>query len=732
MSQKSKQTAKQAAKENIKQSEKTNEKPLNDLTRSDLYFNRELSWLEFNDRVLEEAHYKDNPLFERLKFLSISASNLDEFFMVRVSGIMDLIEAEFTGVDASGLSPMQQMAKIADRIHSMVYRQYNILNRSILPQLEKENIFFKDYQLLNNQQKEFVRNYFESTLYPILTPMAIDQSRPFPLLSNKSLNIIVELDNIEDELFAVVQVPSVLPRFIELPFSDAKEYIFLEDMIKPFISKLFQGHTVLSGYAFRITRNSDLAFDEEDTEDLLNEIEKSIKRRKWGDPVRIEIEKDMVKSSRGFLETSLLLDDRDIYEISGPLDLTVFMSFAGLKGFEHLKNTPLAPIANVDFIDRDIFERIREGDVLVHHPYESFDCVVNYVRTAANDPQVLAIKQTLYRVSGNSPIVNALIQAAENGKQVTVLVELKARFDEENNIIWAKKLEKSGCHVIYGLVGLKTHCKLCLVVRKEEDGIRRYVHFGTGNYNDSTAKIYTDLGLFTCKEAFGQDASALFNVLTGYSIHLNWNKIAVAPVSLRDMFNKHIENEIRNAHDGKPAAIVAKMNSLVDPQIIQLLYKASQAGVIITLIVRGICCLKPGIPGVSETIEVVSIVDRFLEHSRIFMFENAGNPIAFLSSADWMPRNLDKRVEVAFPIEDKTLLQRIKDMLDLTLSDTMKLRVLHTDGSYTKVDRRGKKSISSQLAFYEQAKEVYNNAVEIPIEETFRPIFHNNSDIIEE
>jgi polyphosphate kinase len=649
---------------------------------------------------------------------------MDEFFMVRVSGLMDQQAAEFTGRDPAGLTAGEQLSAISDRVHQMVQKEYNCLNRSILPALEKEKIFFMDYKELRKEQKDYVLNYFDSTLYPILTPMAIDQSRPFPLLSNKSLNIIVELDDRSQEMYAVVQVPSVVSRCLELSnggSENKKEYIFIEDIIKQFIHKLFNGHKVLNAYTFRITRNSDLTIDEEDTEDLLGEIERSIKRRKWGEPVRLEIERNISGAIRLFLETALELSDRDIYEISGPLDLTVCMKLAVIKGFDHLKNLPLDPVPSVDFYERDLFEAIREKDILLHHPYESFDAVVNFVKTASNDPDVLAIKQTLYRVSGNSPIVNALIQAAENGKQVTVLVELKARFDEENNIIWAKKLEKSGCHVVYGLVGLKTHCKLCLVVRRDEDGIRRYIHLGTGNYNDSTAKIYTDMGYFTCKETFGHDISGLFNVLTGYSMNLTWNKIAVAPISLRELFMKYISSEMKNANSGKPARIIAKMNSLVDTGIIQALYKASMAGVKIILVVRGICCLRPDIGGISENIQVVSIVDRFLEHSRIFYFENMGEPKIFLSSADWMPRNLDKRVEIAFPIEDQALKEKIFEMFKVTVNDTVKLRKLDTDGKYHKVDRRGKENVHSQLYFHKDALERFNAVIDIPVEEKFRP-----------
>lgn len=696
-----------------------------DLSNPDLYINRELSWLEFNNRVLEEAQDKSNPILERLKFLAITASNMDEFFMVRVSGLMDQVVAEFNKKDPSGMTPIEQLSAISEKVHSMVQKQYTCLNRSILPQLENNSLHFVKYQNLSKTQKDFVKEYFKSTIYPVITPMAIDQSRPFPLLANKSLNFIVEM-NTEDKLYAVVQVPAVIPRIIELPSeNDTRQFIFLENIIHQFINQLFTGNKVKSAYTFRITRNSDLTIDEEESEDLLIEIEKSIKRRKWGEPVRLEVDKNICKDSYSFLKEKLELDEEDIYLINGPIDLTVWFSIAALDKCASLCDEPFPPQPVYEFINSDIFEKIKEKDILVHHPYDSFDAVVKYVRTAANDPQVLAIKQTLYRVSGNSPIISALIQAAENGKQVTVLVELKARFDEENNIIWARKLEKSGCHVVYGLVGLKTHCKICLVVRKEEDGIHRYVHLGTGNYNDKTAKTYTDLGLFTCKESFGADISSLFNVLTGYSQVSTWKKISVAPTTLRKMFMNYIETEEKNALEGRPAKIIAKMNSLVDVNIIQALYKASIAGVEIKLIIRGICCLKSGIKDISENISVISIVDRFLEHSRIYYFENNGEPKIFLSSADWMPRNLDRRVEVAFPIENKDLKEEIKEILDITLNDTVKVRIQQPDGSYIRVDKRGKEIIHSQDIFYRRCCEKIKKLLsEEKNTEIFKPVYN--------
>lgn len=694
---------------------------------SKYYINRELSWLEFNERVLEESYDKTSPLLERLKFLAITASNMDEFFMVRVSGILDQVEAGYTKRDPSGSLPKEQLHDISERVHKMVNKQYNCLLRSILPQLEKENLKFVTFDELNSEQKKYAEDYFNDTLYPILTPMAIDQSRPFPLLANKSLNIILQLDELEDELYAVVQIPIVVPRIFEVkPSAEGiREFIFTEDIIKKFAGKLFEGHTIKEAYMFRITRNSDLTIDEEDAEDLLVEIEKSIKRRKWGEPVRLEIDKDIDKNLENVLINFLELEEEDIYRISGPIDLTVWFSFCSIDGYDKLKDLLMPPQKVVELEDKeDYFEIIKQKDILIHHPYQSFEYVVDFIKKASVDPQVLAIKQTLYRVSGNSPIVAALIQAAENGKQVTVLVELKARFDEENNILWAKKLEKAGCHVVYGLVGLKTHCKAVLVVRKENDGIRRYVHLATGNYNDKTAKTYTDIGMFTCKETFGSDISALFNVLTGYSQPPQWKEIAVAPTSLRTTFLKLLNNETALAAHGGQGRIIAKMNSLVDTELIEALYRASAAGVKIDLIVRGICCLRSGIKGISENINVISIVGRFLEHSRIYYFENGGNPKIFLSSADWMNRNLDRRIEVLFPIHQQDLKQRIIQILNITLSDTVKARIQKSDGTYERVDKRGKEHINSQNVFYEMAVEAAKKGEQVDETKIFQPIYH--------
>ncbi len=696
-----------------------------DLNNKEYYYNRELSWLEFNTRVLEEALDKSHPLIERFNFLAITASNMDEFFMVRVAG---LVTQEFSGstkTDPAGMTASDQIKAISDKVHNIVQRQYNCLHRTLMPLLEENNIEFLPFGSLNKEQKDYVKTYFNTTLYPILTPMAIDNSRPFPLLSNKSLNIIVELSNEnKEEKFAVVQVPSVVSRIVKLPSEKGKcQLIFLEEIVRAYINKLFNANDVLSAYCFRVTRDADLEIDEEDSHDLLVEIEDSIKQRKWGAPVRLEVDKNICKDSFDFLTEQLEIKDHEVYMIPDVIDLTVWFSLAGIVNRPDLCNIPMPPVPVKEFEDRDMFNVIKEKDVLMHHPYQSFDPVVNFVKFAAKDSNVLAIKQTLYRVSSNSPIIKALIEAAENGKQVTVLVELKARFDEENNINWAKKLEKAGCHVIYGLVGLKTHCKLCLVVRREEEGIVRYCHLGTGNYNDKTAKLYTDMGLFTCKETIGSDVSAIFNCLSGYSKYPNWNKISAAPTDLREMFVKNIEREEKNALEGKPAKIIAKMNSLVDTGIIKALYRASMAGVKIELIVRGICCLKTGIPTVSDNITVRSIVGRFLEHSRIYYFENNGTPKIYLASADWMNRNLDRRVEVAFPVENENLKKKVMDIIDITLKDNIKAKIQQPDGSYKPVDKRGAKELlSSQMEFYRLAKEEYVDFKKSKEDEIFVPV----------
>ena len=678
----------------------------------ELYTNRELSWILFNKRVLSEARDKQIPLFERLKFLSITASNLDEFFMVRVASLKDMVNAKYTKKDIAGLTAAQQLDKLNVVTHELVAQQYSTYNRSLLPLLKANGLtVVEKHEQLSKDQAEYVDAYFDENVYPVLTPMAVDSSRPFPLIRNKSLNIGALLSKRKEkgELeFATVQVPSVLARIVPIPAGDngGKAVILLEEVIERNISRLFLNYDVVCSHPFRIMRNADLTIDEDEAEDLLKEIEKQLKKRQWGQAIRLEVEAGMDKRLLRIIKDELSIEEEDIYHIDGPLDLTFLMKMYGLEGFEHLKEEKYVPQPVPEFMEEgSVFDKIRQGDILLHHPFQTFAPVVQFIREAARDPEVLAIKQTLYRVSGNSPIIAALAQAAENGKQVSVLVELKARFDEENNIVWARKLEKAGCHVIYGLVGLKTHSKITLVVRREEDGIRRYVHLGTGNYNDATAKLYTDIGMMTCSEAIGEDATAVFNMLSGYSEPLSWNKLSLAPLWLKDKFLYLIGREVKNVRAGETGHIIAKMNSLCDQDIIAALYEASAAGVKIELIVRGICSLKVGIPGVSENISVRSIVGTFLEHSRIFYFENAGKSEVYCGSADWMPRNLERRVEILFPVEDPKLKEKVLRILDVQLRDTVKAHLLQPDGSYEKVDRRGKETFNSQVAFCVEAME---------------------------
>ncbi|MEE3467095.1 MAG: RNA degradosome polyphosphate kinase [Eubacterium sp.] len=678
----------------------------NELTDSEKFTNRELSWLDFDDRILSEARDASIPLMERLKFLSITSSNLDEFFMVRVASLKDQVNAGYKGLDIAGLTAREQIEAILSYTHDFVERQYSTYNRSFLPLLKSNGLkiisYFED---LNEEQSEYVDKYFRSEVFPVLTPMAVDSSRPFPLIRNKYLNIgalLQDKQNKNNVDFATVQVPSGLPRVVTIPTDEdgCSTVILLEQIIEKNIHRLFSGYKVLCATPYRVMRNADLPFDEDEAADLLIEIEKQLKRRQWGEPIRLEVEADIDKQLLKLLKRELPINEESIYRIRGPLDLTFLMKVYNLDGFDHLKEKPFTPQQPKYLVpDIDLFEQIRDHDILLHHPYETFDPVVRFIRQASQDPDVLAIKQTLYRVSSHSPIIASLADAAENGKQVSVLVELKARFDEENNIVWARKLEEAGCHVIYGLVGLKTHSKITLVVRREEDGIRRYVHLGTGNYNDTTAKLYTDMGLLTCKRAYGEDATAVFNMLSGYSEPLGWNKLTLAPQWLRDKFLKLIEREAENAIKGRPSHIIAKMNSLCDKEVIEALYDASEKGVEIDLIIRGICCLKAGIPGLSENIHVRSIVGTFLEHSRIFYFENNGAPEIYMGSADWMPRNLDKRVEILFPVEDPVLKDDVIDILQIQLSDTKKARIMQPDGHYEKIDMRGKKAIGAQETF---------------------------------
>ena len=680
------------------------------MTQNERFTNRELSWLAFNKRVLSEAKDNHLPLMERLKFLSITASNLDEFFMVRVASLKDQVNAGYTKKDIAGMTSKEQIDAILKETHKFTTAQYNTYNRSFLPSLKKNGLkIVTEFEKLTEEQADYVDNYFQKEVFPVLTPMAVDSSRPFPLIRNRSLNIGALLMDKKKKGtidFATVQVPSVLPRVVTIPIDgdNCTTVILLEQIIEKNIQKLFLNYRVLCQAPFRVMRNADLSIDEDEAADLLIEIEKQLKKRQWGEAIRLEVEDNIDKRLLKTLRKEFNLSEDAIFKINGPLDLTFLMKVYDIEGFDHLKEPKYIP-QQPKMLDasRDLFEQIREHDILLHHPYETFDPVVNFVKKAASDPNVLAIKQTLYRVSSHSPIIASLAQAAENGKQVSVLVELKARFDEENNIVWAKKLEKAGCHVIYGLVGLKTHSKITLVVRKEEDEIRRYVHLGTGNYNDSTAKLYTDMGMFTSKTRYGEDATAVFNMLSGYSEPSTWNKLVIAPIWLRKKFLSLIQRETRNARAGREARIVAKMNSLCDQGIIAALYEASAVGVKIDLVVRGICCLKTGIPGISENIHVRSIVGNFLEHSRIFYFYNDGFEDVYMGSADWMPRNLDKRVEILFPVEDPILQEEIYHILHMQLSDTKKAHLLMPDGHYVKVDQRGKTPLNSQLYFCEEA-----------------------------
>ena len=640
--------------------------------KPEYYVNRELSWLKFDERVLSEARDKNLPLFERLKFLSITSSNLDEFFMVRVASLKDQVHAGYKKKDIAGMSSEEQLKEISTQTHELVRVQYSTFNRSVLPALEKVGLHLvAEHENLNDKQAEFVDRYFEDNVYPVLTPMAMDSSRPFPLIRNKTLNIgalIAKKNNkkhTKELEFATVQVPSVLPRIVEIPSVKKGErtVILLEEIIERNIGKLFLSNDVVCAHPYRIMRNADLTIDEDEAEDLLVEIQKQLKKRQWGEVIRLEAEEKMDKRLLDILKKEFEIKDADIYNIPGPLDLTMLMKVYGLDGFDEYKSPKYTPAPVPQFQnDKDIFEVIREGDVFLHHPYMSFDPVVDFVRQAAKDPGVLAIKQTLYRVSCHSPIIAALAQAAENGK-------------------------------------------ITLVVRREETGIRRYVHLATGNYNDSTAKLYTDCGIFTCDERFGEDATAVFNMLSGYSEPKKWNRLIVAPIWMKNRFVQMIEREAEHAKQGKPAEITAKMNSLCDPAIIAALYYASSCGVQINLLVRGICCLRTGIPGISENIHVRSIVGEFLEHSRIFYFKNDGIDEIYMGSADWMPRNLDRRVEIVFPVEDENIKKEILHVLDLEFRDNVKAHILQPDGTYEKQDKRGKMLVNSQMEFCKEAQQ---------------------------
>ena len=681
----------------------------------DHYLNRELSWLEFNARVLEEAADATNPWLERLKFLAIFSSNLDEFFEIRVAGLQQQVYAGVEPQDygADGLAPAEQLAAIERRVHELVTEQYRILGTDVLPGLAAGGVERVQFDDLSDAERRHVDALFRASIYPVLTPLAIDPGHPFPHVHNKSLNIalVVERQNGGQPRrhFAVVQVPAVLDRVVVVSThgEGRVRFILLEDIIARHLRELFGGLRVVSHTVFRVTRNTDLTIQEEEAEDLLETIEESLRQRMRSDPVRLEISADADEVFTGLLTEAHDLEPRDVYRVAGPVDLTVLIALHRLDDLAALRDEPLVPRVSPPFAQgQDVFDVIRAHDVLVHLPYESFGCVVDFIERAADDPQVLAIKQTLYRTSA-SPIIAALARAAQNGKQVTALVELKARKDEQNNIAWARVLEQAGVHVEYGIVGLKTHCKAALVVRREADGIRRYVHLSTGNYNPATARSYTDLGLFTAHPDFGEDTTALFNLLTGYADGYKWKRLLVAPLGLRDEIVARIERERRHAQDGRPARIVVKMNALVEPSVIDALYGASQAGVTIELVIRGICCLRPGLPGVSENIRVTSIVDKFLEHSRIFYFENAGDPEVYLASADWMPRNFWRRIETVFPIEDAGIQARIVgDILQAVLADNVKARELLPDGTYRRRARADADPvIRSQLVLQHLARE---------------------------
>jgi polyphosphate kinase len=693
-----------------------------------LYNNRELSWLEFNRRVLEEAQDSSVPLLERLKFLAIFESNLDEFYMVRVGGLQQKVQLGLTyGSGADRMPVKEQLEHIASCVSQMTAEAYRCLREEVLPGLEREGIVLRGPKDRTDAERKHLDELFRREVFPVLTPLAIDPGHPFPHLANKSLNLAVMLQRPGDpeKLFAVVQVPAVLPRFVSLPVEPGSglRHVFtpLETVIRMHLPELFPGMTLVHDVVFRVTRNSDIEIEDEEVEDLLKAIEEEVRKRRRGAAVRLQIEADAPAEVEQFLMSALDLDPADVYRIGGLLDLTALFQVHALPGYPNLRDRPFTPQPIPEFVQApNPWAAIRARDVLVHHPYESFGCVVDFIEAAAHDERVLAIKQTLYRTSSDSPVVRSLQRAADNGKQVTAVIELKARLDEERNILWARELEKAGVHVVFGFVGLKTHCKVSLVVRREEDGIRRYVHLGTGNYNPQTARVYTDLGYFTCNPDFCEDASALFNYLTGYCELPQWRKLVVAPSRMQAFMIEKINAEAARGPQGK---IIAKVNGILEPAVIQALYRASQAGVRIELICRGVCALRPGLPGVSDNIRVTSIVDRFLEHSRIFYFGNGGDPQVYIGSADWMDRNLSRRVEVVWPIEVPELKRRlIDDILATCLADNTKARELLPDGTYRRVDPApGQPRVRIQERFLELAtqnsvrlKEVQPSTLTIP------------------
>ncbi len=682
----------------------------------ELFLNRELSWLEFNGRVLEEAVDAENPLLERLKFATIVASNLDEFFMVRVAALKQAVEDGDTSPDNAGLDPQAQLQQIAAKSHDMVETLYATLGRDILPGLASRGIRMARLDELDAEQRNALGRTFRQEVLPALTPLAIDASRPFPMLANLSLNLALRLSPAAEEehpRLAMVQVPARLPRLVRAAGGEGSTYVWLEDLIRGALPELFPGQEILESAAFRIARDAEMELDDEGGDDYVQALEEELKRRRRGHAVRLEIDAGTSEELLGMLTRRLDLDPSDVYRIAGPLDARALFTLVELPGLADLRDPVLKPVPLPELeANEDPFEVLQTRDLLLHHPYDAFDPVIAFVVRAADDPDVLAIKQTLYRTSGDSPVVRALARAAERGKQVTVLVELMARFDEQSNIRWARRLEEAGAHVIYGIRGYKTHAKICLVVRRGRRGIERYVHLGTGNYNDRTARLYTDFGLLTADPVIGADASAFFNALTGYSDPPRMEKLVMAPTQLRERCLDLVERERRRAESGQPAEIQAKMNSLVDGELIRALYDASRAGVRIRLNVRGICCLRPGLKGSSDNIEVVSIVDRFLEHSRIFWFHNGGDEEVYLGSADWMPRNLDKRIELFFPVENPQCRRKVQEALDAMFQDNVKARRLQADGSYKRRHpAKGEETFRAQLRLHAAARRAYERAM---------------------
>ena len=687
--------------------------------------NRELSWLEFNDRVLDEAFDERWPLLERLKFLCISETNLDEFFMIRVAGVLDQVWSGKVEPAEDGLTPAEQLARIREAVLKMEARQTQGLVRDLLPKLAEAGISVLTWNDLGEPAREVARGWFRKNVLPVLTPLAVDPGHPFPFLSNLSINLAVEVRNPEtgEVKFARVKVPAALPRLVPLREivegkkkirPDKAEFLLLESLIQANLGELFPGLEIVSSHPFRVTRDADIEIQEDEASDLLATIEQEVRRRRFGAVVRLEVAPRTPKRVRKLLVRQLEILEGDVYEVEGPLGGGDLMSLVKLDRRE-LKDPPFTPAVPPVFLEPDasIFSAIRAGDLLLHHPYDSFGPVVEMIERAADDTKTLAIKMTLYRAGAESPIIPALVRAAEKGKQVAVLVELKARFDEENNIVWAKALEQAGVHVVYGVVGLKTHAKIALVVRREKDEIRRYVHLGTGNYNPTTARVYTDFGLLTCRPEFGEDATKLFNALTGLAGRTSYERLVAAPKEMHRTVLDWIARETAHARAGRPSGIRAMMNALVDTKVIAALCEASQAGVPVDLSVRGICCLKPGVPGLSERIRVRSVVGRFLEHSRVFVFENGGERQVWLSSADWMPRNFFRRVEIAFPVVDPELARRVAQAVELTLSDNVRARTLNADGRYSRLSPApGAPAVDSQAAFLEDARGRMQRAAE--------------------